>query len=161
MIKGSMKLPIGGQELTVFGGSYYFKPHDALGIRMAVEIDQPAEAVVPVRDMGIPGREIYPDLYGALLAALYSVSKGRKVYVGCMGGIGRTGLFLALLARLVGIENPVPYVRANYSFLAVETPEQEVFVRDFDLSPLRLAVQAAKARVRERDKCHTLDFAGA
>lgn len=161
MIKGAMKLPLGGREFAVYGGSYYFKPDDAIGIRMAAEIDRPAEAVVPVRDMSIPGRETYPALYGALLAALYELSKGRKVYVGCMGGIGRTGLFMALLARLAGIPHPVAYVRANYTFLAVETPEQERFVREFDLFPLRLAVKGAVARVRERDKCHTLELAHA
>jgi protein-tyrosine phosphatase len=63
---------------------------------------------------------------------------GKDVYIGCQGGWGRTGLFLALLAKTCGVENPIMYVRQNYARTAVETPAQEKYVRDFDVTPTRI-----------------------
>ena len=51
--------------------------------------------------------------------------------VGCMGGIGRTGLMLALLAKSFGEEDPVRYVRATYYSHAVETAAQKQFIAEF------------------------------
>ena len=53
------------------------------------------------------------------------------VYVGCYGGTGRTGTFLALLAKMDGIESPIAYVRNEYRKQAVETRPQERFIRDY------------------------------
>ena len=57
--------------------------------------------------------------------------------VGCLGGQGRTGLFLALLAKVWGIADPVKYVRRVYLRRAVETRDQEEWVADFEASGLR------------------------
>lgn len=150
MVK-SMKVHLGPRvEVRIYGGPYYEKPADMGGVRMAAELDIPADAVVPVRDFGVPGKTHYRALYGALLFALYGLSKGREVYVGCMGGVGRTGLFLALLARCLDVISPIAYVREQYSPRAVETPEQEAFVRDFDLAPLGPAIKGAIQRAERR-----------
>lgn len=57
------------------------------------------------------------------------------VYVGCMGGVGRTGLILAMFTALCGAKDPLTYVRANYNPHAVETREQEELLRKFMKSP--------------------------
>jgi protein-tyrosine phosphatase len=77
-----------------------------------------------------------PDDAGALLAALRDVhdraAAGERVEIGCLGGHGRTGTALAALAVLGGhpADDAVAWVRASYCARAVETPEQEAFVRD-------------------------------
>ena len=54
-----------------------------------------------------------------------------RVELGCLGGHGRTGTALACLAVLSGVPAPdaTAWVRSAYCNEAVETPEQEAFVR--------------------------------
>jgi hypothetical protein len=58
---------------------------------------------------------------------------GARVEVGCAGGLGRTGTVLACMAILAGVpeDESVEWVRAAYHPGAVETPEQEDWVRWF------------------------------
>jgi hypothetical protein len=75
-----------------------------------------------------------PDDPAPVLAALGSLRdrarSGQRVEVGCLGGHGRTGTALAILAVLGGHPpaEAVAWVRASYCPEAVETPEQEAFV---------------------------------
>jgi protein-tyrosine phosphatase len=79
--------------------------------------------------------------------AVQAITLGYPLYVGCMGGKGRTGLFLAVLAKAWGIKNPVEYVRANYYPHAVETKEQYAYVTNFKVSKaIRRRVWKAKAK---------------
>ena len=68
-----------------------------------------------------------------IAAAFRRARAGERVEVGCVGGLGRTGTVLACMAVLAGVpsEEAVAWVRANYDPRAVETPEQEEFVRSF------------------------------
>ncbi len=79
-----------------------------------------------------------PDDHHSLLAALEDViqraKQGENIAVHCFAGRGRTGLFIALLARkALGLEGQaaIDWVR-NY-FPAIETQEQERLVRELDL----------------------------
>ena len=79
-------------------------------------------------DFGVP-----PDAEGALAelaAALGRARAGQRVETGRLGGHGRTGTALALLAVMTGCprEEAVAWVRSNYCHCAVETPGQEAFV---------------------------------
>jgi len=50
---------------------------------------------------------------------------GKKVFVGCIGGHGRTGLFLAALTKVMtGDKDAITTVRENYCKKAVESSEQ-------------------------------------
>jgi len=62
---------------------------------------------------------------------------GKQLYIGCMGGWGRTGLFMALLAKASGISDPVAFIREQYTPHAVETKEQQDYVANFDVSPIQ------------------------
>lgn len=111
----------------------------------------PAKGVavhLPIHDFSIPTQRA-DDVREALRKTLQAALDGKKVYVGCMGGWGRTGLFMALLAKAAGIENPIEYVRVNYTPKAVETKEQEAYVEGFDVGEVRkwLVWAAWKARV--------------
>jgi hypothetical protein len=61
---------------------------------------------------------------------LRRVHTGQRVEIGCVGGHGRTGTMLALLATMSGTPaaEAVAWVRAHYCESAVETPEQEAYV---------------------------------
>lgn len=58
---------------------------------------------------------------------------GEAVEVGCMGGHGRTGSFLAILALVANPRMPakqaIDYVRDNYCYHAIETKKQEIYIR--------------------------------
>ncbi|WP_374224044.1 protein-tyrosine phosphatase family protein [Nocardiopsis sp. MG754419] len=60
-------------------------------------------------------------------------SGAQRVELACLGGRGRTGTALACLVALDGVpaRDAVAYVREKYSPLAVETTEQEEYVRRF------------------------------
>ncbi len=67
------------------------------------------------------------------LSLLDRARAGQRVEIGCYGGHGRTGTALACLAILCGQApgEAVGWVRAGYCERAVETDEQEAFVRNF------------------------------
>jgi protein-tyrosine phosphatase len=65
------------------------------------------------------------------------------VYVGCAAGLGRTGTFIAALARMAGIGDAVAWVRENYDARAVETAEQAAAVAALDVDAVWAAYAAA------------------
>jgi hypothetical protein len=142
---GSMPLTIGRLINTeVFGGPFRKIPEYMFGVKMAVEISQHCDVNVPTRDFDVPK---ISDLQKGIVQALMAVMNGEQVYVGCMGGIGRTGLFLAALAK-VQIEyrrakhrkgrgdDPVLYVRQHFIPHAVETQQQKDYIDNFDVSDI-------------------------
>ena len=64
------------------------------------------------------------------------------VYVGCAAGLGRTGTFMAALARMAGIDDAVEWVRAQYDRRAVETAEQAAAVAALDVAAVWAAYAA-------------------
>ncbi|HET8619246.1 MAG TPA: protein-tyrosine phosphatase family protein [Acidimicrobiales bacterium] len=66
----------------------------------------------------------------ALADLLGRARRGERVEVGCLGGHGRTGTALAVLAVLAGTpdEEVVDWVRSAYCARAIETDEQAAFV---------------------------------
>ena len=64
---------------------------------------------------------------------------GGKVHCGCIGGHGRTGLFLsALVKHMTGIEDAIGYVRKGYCSKAVESSEQIAFLgKHFGILPAK------------------------
>lgn len=89
---------------------------------------------VPWEDYGTPtcswrtAREAVQDFYKRARA-------GQTVEVGCMGGHGRTGTFLACLVLMADPQftpaGAIQYVRTHYCAKAVEDASQEWFVRWF------------------------------
>lgn len=79
-------------------------------------------------DFGVP--EEPSRVVAVLRSLLERAQAGERVEVGCLGGHGRTGTALAVLAVLCGhpASEAVTWVRANYCSAAVETTEQEMFV---------------------------------
>lgn len=89
---------------------------------------------IPWEDYGTPfvpwraAREVVEEFYRRALA-------GQRVEVGCMGGHGRTGTFLAAVVMLADpnmtAKGAVAWVRSNYCTKAVEDASQEYWLKWF------------------------------
>lgn len=81
-----------------------------------------------VPDMGIPeSADEYKKLVGW---AKQQVDAGKKVHAGCIGGHGRTGMFLAALVSAFGEKNAIAYVRDHYCKKSVESAKQVNFLKE-------------------------------
>lgn len=129
---------------VVYGGPYTQKPDDMFGVKMAAEINLPCNVDIPTQDFSVPRVDL---VRRGVVQTLMAMANGHDVYAGCMGGIGRTGLFLAILAK-VQIEyrrskhragrgeDPVGYVRQHFIPHAVETQEQQQYIANFDVTDI-------------------------
>ncbi len=155
---GTLSIPLGllgaYKTLSVVGGPWDAFPgkHEMFGVCVRAERVEPGSynAWLPIEDFSVP-RDVAL-VEDTLRQALRAGIRGREVYVGCMGGWGRTGLFLSLLAKAAGVPHPVDYVRKFYAKSAVETAMQKHFVETFDVSSLRwfIAKEAWLARLFSR-----------
>jgi hypothetical protein len=100
-----------------------------------------ADVHLPIGDFGVPKSDAA--VQTAILNAYNAAFRGEKVYIGSMGGYGSTGLFLALLAKTAGIEQPVAWTREHYDFKAADANEQAAYVSGFDVSEVRYKVRRA------------------
>lgn len=123
----------------VLAGSYRNYPGGLPGVKLAPEIDKRCDVLIPIPDFSVPKDS---DMEAGLIKALILLKGGGAIYVGCMGGQGRTGIFLAIMKRLEQVVqgdtevDAIVWVRQQYSKHAVETAEQEKYVREFPLADL-------------------------
>lgn len=134
-----------------YGGrfmEYSPKERRLAGVKMAAEINHQHEVSIPTEDFSIPSDK---DMNIGMIKALEMVAMGNDLYAGCMGGIGRTGLFMGILCKTLidyhqgtymGYTDPVTMVRAIYKAHAIETKQQQDYVRGFDTTMIREAVEA-------------------
>lgn len=153
----------------VFGGPFVrYVPgtRRLFAVKMAAEIDHPHNVSVPTEDFGVPS---YQDMTHGVLQAIEAIYDGNDVYVGCRGGLGRTGLFMGCMAKVMidynrslqkdyeGTDDPVVLVRAQYKPYAIETQEQLDFVRGYDTGPaLELLSELIGPKVVEVDRVVTV-----
>ena len=84
---------------------------------------------LPVKNLGVPEADA---LISAVREALDLARSGQAIVAHCHAGIGRTGMFLAVMAGMaLGLDgaSAIRYIR-KYIFGAVETPEQHAMVID-------------------------------
>jgi len=119
----------------VYGGPYAEYTHDQVnvaGVNMTAEIPRFSVVRCPIKDFSVP---TVAEFKLALLEAMLTLRSTGVLYVGCAGGTGRTGLFLAGILKLVSPHVLTPdtciqMVRKLYKSHAVETREQENFLRE-------------------------------
>jgi Tyrosine phosphatase family len=140
----TLPLSIGFAQRVVFGGAYYDKPHGFVGVKLAPEVMADAMIELPIVDFSVP-RDLNR-VNEVVWAVLNHVARKDAVYVGCMGGRGRTGLFFALLTKAVGEPDPIGYVRGNYYCKAIETEAQERYVSLYNPPFTRLDMVSLKLR---------------
>lgn len=132
-IRGQLTLEVAGRAVTITGGPFDAIPEGAFGVCLEPEAAKAwlADVALPIPDFGVPQMADLKRAVGLVLAQL-EADPARPVHVGCRAGIGRTGLFLACLARATGVaDDPIGFVRARYHRDAAETPDQERMARDF------------------------------
>lgn len=159
---------VAGLNGTIFGGPY--KQFEAYtrrlrGIKMAVEIHHPYDFKVDTEDFSIPKQEA---MQQGIDFAIRTLKEGSDIYVGCMGGTGRTGLFMGCMAKAMAdylrkndpdnlppeLKDPVKFVRLHYKAHAIETEGQQAFVRNYDSTPnvaLMELLNAPKVVVKEKE----------
>lgn len=101
-MNGTLELNLNGSKVTVIGGPYLDKPRELRGVKLAEEIDAPYDLKLDIPDFSVPDRE---ETFEVTLRAIDLLVQEGTIYVGCMGGIGRTGLFMALLVKATGYFN--------------------------------------------------------
>lgn len=119
--------------MTITGGPFDAIPEGAFGVCLEPGAAKAwlADLALPIPDYGVPDPGALKRAVAAVLAQLEAEPE-RTVHVGCRAGIGRTGLFLACLARAAGVEgDSLVYVRAHYHPHAAETAEQQAMARAF------------------------------
>ncbi|MEY9560454.1 protein-tyrosine phosphatase family protein [Sinorhizobium fredii] len=133
----ALKLP--GSELLIYGGSCLtpaVKDADIyIGFDAGMRFTERhwpwkkgSELLFKVPDMGVPEK---PEEYKKLLAwTRKQLDDGKKVHCGCIGGHGRTGMFLAALVASFGEKDAVSYVREHYCHKSVESRIQIQFLCD-------------------------------
>ena len=145
-MKSNGKLPIklgwagAYRSFEITGGPFdnFVQAEGRFGVCVRAEpVRRPhAGVTLPIHDFSVP-RMPKDQVDCVIQRALGEALDGKEVYVGCMGGWGRTGLFLALLAKVCGEATPILYVRTHYTPRAVETAEQQAYVDGFDVGALR------------------------
>lgn len=127
-------------RMFVYGAPYMDKPDDIAGVKMAEEINAPCDVDIPTRDFSVPDLEVFSK--GVIKAMEILLNTG-EIYVGCMGGIGRTGLALAGLLKLhdrmfQGSTRKASeyrdFIRAHVHPHAIETKAQLDFIDQYDPS---------------------------
>lgn len=76
----------------------------------------------PITDYNILPDDVLDRLVDEVLERLKA---GRKVAIFCVGGHGRTGYVGSCVMHMLGEKRPVAFLRDKYSYLAVETQEQQ------------------------------------
>lgn len=132
-----LKLP--GTDLVIYGGSCIspavtdadvYIGFDS-GMKMTARSypwKQGTEFLFRIRDMAAPDN---PAEFTKLVKWVRKqLEDGKKVHVGCIGGHGRTGTFLAALVADFGETDAITYVRQHYCQKVVESTEQVNFLHE-------------------------------
>lgn len=133
-MNGQVTLHLLGAERRVAGGPFNAFVPPAIGVCLEVHsrLANLADVLIEVPDFTAPTQaQLVDGLVRTLV--LMRAAPQLPVYVGCAAGLGRTGTFIAALARVAGIADPVAWVRANYDRRAVETAAQEEAVAALDV----------------------------
>lgn len=145
-VNGYIWVTLGNTEYLLMGGPYRNRLETVPGVKLARELNLPCDIKLDIPDFDIP---TMPDAEMALYKAFMLLKGTGALYAGCMGGIGRTGMFLALMMRVIWyledlqaeIENEealnpthpdvVKFIRQNYMSGAIETQRQITFINEF------------------------------
>lgn len=127
------------QTLEFHGGPYLKKPkhREIFGVCLREEEPDDFHVWMPIVDFSVPKPSEERDVIALMQEAIAASFRGRLVWIGCTGGMGRTGLVMALIAKALGVKDPVAFVRKTYYAHAVETAQQKAYVEAFPTHKLR------------------------
>jgi hypothetical protein len=83
---------------------------------------------LPVTDYGV----LPPHIEGKAITKIVDfITSGKKVAIFCLGGHGRTGYIASLVLSVLGITDPIKFLREGYCIEAVETASQITAIANF------------------------------
>jgi hypothetical protein len=142
IMKSGVRFNDGRVDGIIYGGSYRDAPRHLPGVNMAMELgDRYSDVFIPTRDFASVNL-----LLEGMWRSRYLLAKHGSIYAGCMGGTGRTGLFMAAMLlwadmttkwihphQRVMARNAIAEVRRQYRPHAVETAQQRQFLEELPL----------------------------
>ena len=135
-MNGSVTLRLLGQDRRITGGP--FDSWTSAGIGLCLDPTatkrHTATLILDLPDFTAPTQVQLQTTLSSLLDAMRAHPEA-PVYIGCKAGYGRTGTFIAALAKLAGHPDPVAWTRSHYHPGAVETEAQEAAVAAFTPAP--------------------------
>ena len=138
---GRVCLTLLGQNRRIVGGPFDAYMPPAIGVCLEARSARAGDAdiLIPVADFQPPSQLQLVDGLVRLFT-LMRVRPGHDIYLGCRAGIGRTGTFIAAVARVAGIEDAIIWTRTHYHPRAVETRAQEASVAALDVTAVWRAI---------------------
>ena len=152
-------MPLPGTSLVIYGGSclspavtdadvYIGFDHAMIMSPRHWPWRQGHEIKYKIADMCAPTK--VEDFRSLVTWTKGKLEEGLKVHAGCIGGHGRTGMFLAALVSEFGEKDAFNYVRKNYCHRAVESQVQMDFLAsEYDVKPIVASKMADKTMVFE------------
>ena len=146
-------LPLPGTDHVMFGGScsapivkdadiYIGFDPSMKRTGRAYPWNKGEEILFRVTDMGVPDN--HAEYAKMVFWVGEQITIGRKVHAGCIGGHGRTGMFLAAVVSAFGEKDAINYVRTHYCKRAVESDAQVEFLgKHFGILPAKGYKQAS------------------
>lgn len=142
-----------GEWLFIDVGSRFFTPDYYMS---NVYLPQFAQAIQKANENVMYLKIYWPDMqvpnveksgWEVLLSDIRNNTSIKKVLFSCMGGHGRTGTALAVMAGLTGVidGDPVEYIRQNYCEEAVESQKQITYIEK--ITGLKVEAEPAKMYV--------------
>jgi hypothetical protein len=142
-MNAAVALSLLGASRRIMGGPFndFLPPAIGVCLERHSRLAHLADVLIDVPDFSPPTQA---QLQDGLLRTLRLLrdAPDLPVYVGCAAGLGRTGTFIAALARLAGIADGVAWTRANYDARAVETAAQAAAVAALDVDAVWAAYAA-------------------
>ena len=84
----------------------------------------------PIDDFGVPPNNKYNELKKLISFIKENLMLSKHVLIHCNGGKGRSGMIAALVLKAIKEKDPIKKVREKV-IGAIETEEQEIFVKDW------------------------------
>ena len=84
----------------------------------------------PIDDFGVPPNNKYNELKKLISFIKENLMLSKHVLIHCNGGKGRSGMIAALVLKAMKEKDPIKKVREKV-IGAIETEEQEIFVKDW------------------------------
>lgn len=134
-----------GEDLTVYVGSF-MRSHEVLNANgfFTVNLMQEYQHLqsnlnIPIVDFNVP--QDIAQFNEGLLTIVEHCLQDERVFFGCFGGVGRTGIVLACLNKIFGVDTNLVYHTRQQLPHALETDEQVEFVKNFKVNDLRKKVE--------------------
>jgi len=136
-------------KFYLYAGSFvanwqYLKENNFFAVNLTHESSHlPCSLSIPIEDFSVPQNQCLLEFDDNIKEILYSIINEEKTFVGCKGGIGRTGIMVGCISKIFGVDNnQIIYFTRQVLPGALETQEQVEFVKKFNSDRFKEYVDA-------------------